>query len=516
MNSPISSVVIVGGGNAGWLTAAILASKLKSKCAESVSITLIESPNIKTIGVGEGTWPSMRRTLKSIGISESDFIVSCNATFKQGAKFVGWVTGAKNDSYYHPLMLADNAEQTDVLHAWHQHFEHIDFSKAFCVQDYTCDNGLAPKSITSPEYAAVTNYAYHLDAGLFTNFLKKHCIEKLGVKFVADDVIDVNSSINGAIDKVLTRNCGYITGDIFIDCTGFNRLLINKHYQIPFQSCKHVLAADSAIACQVPYPSTESPITSHTISTAQTAGWIWDIGLQNRRGTGHVFASDYLSDYDAEAQLTKYIKNTGGDVEKCTFKTIRFEPGHLSKFWHKNCLAIGLSAGFIEPLEASALLLIEMSANTLAEHFPANQAAMNLVADKFNQTFLYRWQRIIDFLKLHYILNQRDGQAFWQDIKQPQSIPDSLQANLNLWQHQYPCMHDFEQAIEVFPIDSYLYVLYGMGFKTQYPFKVSQLQSDLLSRQYAEIKSNFSQLERVLEPNRHLLEKIKRYGLQKI
>ncbi|WP_440906663.1 tryptophan halogenase family protein (plasmid) [Catenovulum sp. SX2] len=517
MNNAISSVIIVGGGNAGWITAAILANKLKNKCAGRVSISLIESPNIKTIGVGEGTWPSMRRTLKSIGVSETEFIKSCNATFKQGAKFVGWVSGAKNDAYYHPLMLAGEDEQFNTLHAWNHQAQpqQSAFSKAFCVQDYICELGLAPKSITTPEYASVSNYAYHLDAGLFTDFIKKHCVEKLGVKQLTDDVIEVKASVENTISAVVTKENGLVSGDLFIDCTGFKRLLINKHYQIPFKSCKTILSADSAIACQVDYANQEQAIASTTISTAQSAGWIWDIGLQNRRGVGYVFASDYISDSDAQAQLASYINNTAGNANYCTFKTIKFEPGHLSKFWHKNCVAIGLSAGFLEPLEASALLLIEMSANTLSEHFPANQSAMQLVADKFNQTFLYRWQRIIDFLKLHYLLNQRH-EPFWQDIKQAQSIPQSLQNQLELWRYQYPCVHDFEQAIEVFPLDSYLYILYGMGFKTGYPFKVSKQQKDLLLAQCSDIQLQLDHLINTLEPNRKLIEKIKKFGLQKI
>ncbi|MEM8683663.1 MAG: tryptophan halogenase family protein [Pseudomonadota bacterium] len=517
MTHQISSVVIVGGGTAGWITAGTIAAKLKAECNAGFSVTLIESPNIPIIGVGEGTWPTMRRTLRDMGIRETDFIRECNASFKQGAKFAKWTTGEEDDYYYHPLVLPQGFQDTNLVPHWLSGSNGKSFSEAVCPQEAVCEQGLAPKQITTPEYAGIANYAYHLNAGTFSEFIKNHCVRELGVRHVLDDVTYVNSRENGDIASVACKEKGEVAGDLFVDCTGFRSLLLGQHFGVPFVSRKDVLFVDTALAVQVPYASGDSDIASHTVSTAQDAGWIWDIGLSTRRGVGHVFSSAHTSEERARQQLRDYLRPTVAGVDELEFRKIPINPGHRQRFWEGNCVAVGLSAGFLEPLEASALLLVEISARMIAEQFPATRAAMDIVAKRFNQTFLYRWERIIDFLKLHYVLSARTDNKFWTDNRNPDSVPDSLQELMTLWRHQSPWHDDFDRAVEVFPAASYQYVLYGMGFKTE----ASHLGLSESSRKAAHkhFQSNQRQTEQLrasLPTNRELLNKIHEHGLQRV
>ncbi|WP_426360079.1 tryptophan halogenase family protein [Pseudocolwellia sp. HL-MZ19] len=469
MNKPIKKIVIVGGGSAGWLTAGCIAAKHMSDSNGSIEVILIESPDVKSIGVGEGTWPSMRNTLEKIGINEKQFIQECDASFKQGSKFIDWTTNDNNDSYYHPFMTPDGYNQVDLHQAWQASQSNISFADAVNVQSHICAADLAPKQIATPDYAAVTNYGYHLDAKKFADLLSKHCTTKLNVNYVLDHMVNIISEEDGDITAIETRNNGQITGDLFIDCTGSASLLLGKHYGVKFLEKKHILFNDSAIATQVPHPENSSNIASTTNSTAQSSGWIWDIALPSRRGVGYTYSSKHINDIDAETELRRYIANSIGAEKASTIETrkITFQPGHREKFWYKNCLAIGMSSGFLEPLEASALAMVELSCNMLTEEFPVNKQHMKILAKRFNERFTYRWERTIEFLKLHYVISKRTDSSYWVDNKLPSSIPDRLQELLELWQYQPPNRLDFIQNEEIFPSASYQYILYGMKFITK-------------------------------------------------
>lgn len=516
MTQSLKKIVIVGGGSAGWLSAGIIAAEHQTSGENGIEITLIESPDVATVGVGEGTWPSMRQTLKKIGVSETEFLISCDATFKQASKFDNWITGS-NDTYFHPFTVPNGYFEANIAEFWQAHSEKVSFADATTAQSHLCRQGLAPKQITSPEYAFACNYGYHLDAGKFSSFLQKHCCEKLGVKHVLDHVTKINSHKNGDIASVTSKHNGDIEGDLFIDCTGFKSLLLGEHYNIDFISQKHVLFNDTALAVHVPYPNENSPIASHTLSTAQTSGWIWDIGLPSRRGVGHVFSSAHISDDEAEQQLRSYIAPTMSREHKLAdVRKISINPGYRSKFWHKNCVAIGMSSGFIEPLEASALALIELSAKMVAEQLPANRQVMDITAKRYNDKFSYRWQRIIEFLKLHYVLSKR-CEPYWQDNKDPASIPEALQELLTLWQYQLPYGYDTHHTEELFPAASFQYILYGMGHKTQLPNRQRRDdKSQLANKFFNENIAQTHKLINALSTNRELLNKIKTYGLNKV
>jgi tryptophan halogenase len=514
MTKAIRSIVIVGGGSAGWIAAGRIAAKHQSNQANGIQVTLIESPYIKTIGVGEGTWPTMRNTLKQMGISETELLIQCDATFKQGAKFSQWVTGTKDDYYYHPLMLPQGFTAINPAPYWQQsQGQKQSYSNTVCFQEQLCEQGLAPKNITTAEYDSVANYAYHLDAGKFSNFLKEHCTKKLGVKYIADEVTVVNSAKNGDIESLTSKQHGDICGDLFVDCSGFTSLLLGQHYKIPFIDKSDVLFIDNAITVQVPYTSEASPIASHTISTAQEAGWIWDIGLTQRKGVGHVYSSRHTSKQDAERALAEYV---GPQIEQLEVRHIPIKSGHRAKFWQNNCVAVGLSAGFLEPLEASALVLIELAADMISEQLPACREVMDISANRFNQTFLYRWQRIVEFLKLHYVLSKR-SLPFWVDNRDPDTIPSELQDMLKYWRYHPPSDQDFTSNNEVFPAASYQYVLYGMGFQTDTSLSTQIYnQQKKAQRYFAQNQDIVTQVTAGLPSNRDLLNKVHKYGFQKI
>ena len=514
-NKKIKTVVIVGGGIAGWLTAGRLAADHKSSNDNGLKVVLVESPNVPIIGVGEGTWPTMRSTLIALGISETDFIRECDASFKQGAKFAKWVDASQNDFYYHPLVLPQGFTQTDMAGHWLQRQQQEEsFSNAVCYQEAICEQGLAPKTIRTPEYGAIANYAYHLDSAKFAVFLQKHCTTKLGVTHVLADVTQINSGENGDIASVTTKQKGVIAGDLFVDCTGFSSLLLGQHYNVPFKPCDDILFIDTALAVQVPYDNEDDEIASHTISTAQEAGWIWDIGLQHRRGVGYVYSSKYSSEAQARERLKEYV---GDKIASLTIRKIPIKSGHRSHFWQNNCVAVGLSAGFLEPLEASALVLVEMSAQMISQQLPQTREIMDVTAKRFNDTFLYRWGKIIDFLKLHYILSTRDDNAFWTDNRNPKTIPQSLQELMKLWRYRAPADHDFASNNEVFPAASYQYVLYGMGYKSDYSHTPYVLDDNAFAQsQFDKNKSMKAQAITNLPRNRELLNKIKRYGFSTI
>jgi tryptophan halogenase len=506
----VKRLVIVGGGSAGWLTAGVIAAEHRAKEGTGLEVTLLESPDVSPIGVGEGTWPTMRDTLRKIGVTEADFIRHCDASFKQGSKFECWVDGREHDYYFHPFVLPQGYLETNLVAGWLKRHGTTPFADLVSFQPHLCAQGKAPKQASTPEYAAVANYAYHLDAGKFGMFLREHCVANLGVRHVFDHMTGIESTANGDIAAVTTRNHGALAGDLFVDCTGLNSWLLGGHFGVPFISQQHVLFNDTALALQVPYADERATIASHTISTAQTSGWIWDIGLPTRRGVGHVFSSAHTSVEAAERALHEYLERTG-PANGATARKLAFKPGYRREFWHRNCVAIGLSAGFIEPLEASALALVELSAAMLSDEMPATREAMDIVGRRFNDFFAYRWERVIDFLKLHYVLSQRQDSDFWRDNRAASSIPDRLKELLALWRHQPPSRYDLHRVEEVFPSASYQYVLYGMGFRPE-PEGFSRRVDDLdrADEYFREAAQLTRRMLGALPSNRDLIEHIRK------
>jgi len=465
---PVKSILIVGGGTAGWLTAAFLARSLGTASGEGIRIALVESKEIGAIGVGEGTFPSIRSTLAAIGIDEARFVRECDATFKQGVKFVDWVRphgSAGSDHYFHPFNLpSQKPGGPELLPYWLQGAagDGVAFAEAATMQKRIADASHGPKRIKDGNFQGPMNYAYHFDAGRFAALLGEHA-RSLGVYHVLATVERVELDADGAIAAVVTRESGTLSADLYIDCTGFRATLIGEALGSPFRNINDVLFVDRALAIQVPYERPDAPIPSYTIATAHEAGWSWDIGLHQRRGTGYVYSSRHTDDARAEEILRSYI---GPNNEQLNSRLLKFNVGYREVQWVKNCVAVGLSSGFLEPLESSGIGLIEMAAYLIGHLFPSN-GDFAPVAKLFNEQMKARYERIVDFLKMHYCLTQRTDTQFWRDNVDLQTLPESLKEKLAMWKCRPPHRLDFIVDMEMYPPCSWQYVLYGMEFRTE-------------------------------------------------
>ena len=499
MSGDFTNMVVVGGGTAGWLSACLLAAR-----RPELHVTLVEAPGIPTIGVGEGSWPTLRNTLSVIGIDEADFLTACDASFKQGSRFDGWVDGSETDSYHHPFTPPLGGSMSELLAAWSAQASDTPFAEAMSSQAAICDRDLAPRQRGMPPYAGALNYGYHLDAAKLGAMLAQHGIAKLGIEHRRAHVSTFARGEDGLVTHLVLDDGGTIHGDFFIDCTGMAAALIGGELGVGWIDRSDVSFNDRALALQVP-TAPDSAIASQTVGTAHRAGWLWDIALPTRRGIGCVYASRFLDDSEAESILLDYVAANMPDADCAALapRQLRFATGHREKFWEGNCLAIGLSAGFIEPLEASAIVLIELSAKALAEAYPQSRGALPRLADRFNALFRYRWDRIVDFLKLHYVLSRRD-EPYWRAQRDPATIPDSLAGQLELWRDHAPSPADFPQVDEIFSAASHQYVLYGMGFPL--PADALRAPDEAALRRLAETHQRSRTLAAALPSNRTYLD----------
>ncbi|MFY8272735.1 tryptophan halogenase family protein [Pseudoalteromonas sp. SSDWG2] len=509
---PIRHVIILGGGTAGWLSANHLASKLKNSADGGVSVTLLESPDTPTVGVGEGTVPLMVHTLKEFGISETQFINECDVSFKQGIRFDSWMQASKGQEhyYYHPFdyPILDN----NNLAAWLKERQHS-FANQVGIQGQLCDQGLAPKTICCPEYQGLAAYGYHLDANKFAALLAHHATTKLGVEHQRVHVTDVQLDEEGAIKQLVDSNGALHHADLYIDCSGFASRLLGEAMKVPFIDKSEVLFVNKALAIQVPYSEPGMPLPSYTKATAQSAGWIWDIALPTRLGVGYVFSDTYTSVDDALHTLAGYLNRP---VDEVNAREIDMPVGYREKFWLKNCVAIGLAQGFVEPLEATGLLVFDATAKLLAHQFPTTTSELDPLSRRFNQYVTGMWESVIDFIKLHYAISNRDDSDFWRDNRNPDTWPVQLKDNLAHWRTHLPSHYDFAKGFDAFRLENYLYVLYGMNYPTQIkdsPFNHCSKNHHALQ---SAIAAKASHVSKQLQLNRELIEKIQMNGLSKV
>lgn len=505
-------VVIVGGGTAGWITACYLARMLSAELPGGVKITLVESEDIGIIGVGEGTFPSIRKTLSRIGLDESELIRDADATLKQGIRFANWRhEPAQNpaDHYYHPFQIADQHSDMDLLPYWLLGVAgDAKWEDVSSVQKRVIEGARAPKLITHGDYSGPLSYAYHFDAVAFAKVLRRRAIAQ-GVHHLTDTIDEVRLGDDGAIASLLARKHGALTADLYIDCTGFRAQLIGQALGSRFTSFKSQLFCDSALAMQVPYDSADAPIPSCTIATAQETGWTWDIGLHERRGTGYVYSSSHTSDARAEEILRAYI---GPAAQKLTVRKLSFEAGFRREQWVKNCVAIGLSAGFIEPLEATGIGFAEIAGVILANLFPWS-GQHELAARQFNAQMAKRYEHVIDFIKLHYCLSERRDSQFWHDNRAASSISDALQEKLTRWRFRPPSFLDIDMNHDIFTEHNWQYVLYGMGFRTDISPRAGAYRYFEDARQeFADIRQQGDYALSVMPSHRALVEQVSATG----
>ncbi|MGH8177426.1 MAG: tryptophan halogenase family protein [Steroidobacter sp.] len=514
-DNPINDILIVGGGTAGWLTAAYLAKQLGANRPDGVKITLIESSEIGILGVGEGTFPTILKTLSAIGVDEARFMRESSGAFKQGIKFVDWVHAPQNahhTHYYHPFALPRQEGGVELLPYWLMGAagEGVSFADAVTLQGKVCDAGRAPKRATDAAYRGPMNYAYHLDAGRFAALL---CDvgKELGVRRLLGNVETVNLDENGAIASLTTREHGELKAGLYIDCTGFRGQLIGRALGVPFKSKNDVLFVDRAVAIQVPYATPDAPIPPYTISTAHEAGWTWDIGLDSRRGVGYVYSSSHTDDSRAEDVLRSYIGPASRDLNA---RLLKLQIGWRERHWVKNCVAVGLAGGFLEPLESTGIIMIEAAAYMIASFFP-RAGGMAPAADLFNRLMNKRYERIVDFIKMHYFLTQRTDSAFWLDNARPATATDSLLAQLEMWRHRVPGRFDFVMDHETFALANYHFILYGMDFPTDVSAnRAAYPHLDTARQEFMRVRQASQRAVDALPRHRDLLEHVYKPGFK--
>jgi tryptophan 7-halogenase len=415
----IRRVVIVGGGSAGWMTAAALSNGLPRGC----EITLIESEEIGTVGVGEATIPPIKLFNQTLGLDESEFVRRTNGSFKLGIQFIDWAESGRR--YFHPF--GGYGRQFDVVQIHHYWMQAHAAGKAASLDEYcmawvaAAAGRFAPPGTDPRNVLSTYDYAYHFDAGLYAAFLREYA-EKRGVTRVEGKVGEVQlQGESGFVESVQLQDGRRIAGQLFIDCSGFRGLLIEGALQTGYEDWTHWLPCDRAVA--VPSVSA-GDFTPYTRSTARAAGWQWRIPLQHRTGNGYVFASRHISD---DAAATALLANLDGK-SLADPRTLRFVTGRRRKSWNRNVVAIGLASGFLEPLESTSLHLIQANIAKLLALFP-DLDFDPLVSAEFNRIAASENERIRDFLILHYYLNRRQEGELWRYCAQ-MPIPDSLQEKI--------------------------------------------------------------------------------------
>ena len=451
-------VVIAGGGTAGWMTAAAL-SKLLGK---NLDITLVESDEIGTVGVGEATIPTLHIFHQLLGLKESEVMAATNATFKLGISFENWRD--KNQDYLHSFgFLGKDCWAAKFHHFW------LKGSRMGIVQqigDYCAEHLAAREHRFATHPNQDRNHAYHMDATLYAKYLRVFA-EKFGVMRIEGKISDVRlREDNGCIDSLQLQSGAVLTGDLFIDCTGFSGLLIEKALHTGYEDWSHWLPCDRAIAVQT---ESTGEFLPYTRSIAHESGWQWRIPLQTRTGNGMVFCSRYWSDEEAIAKLTANIE--GEMLTKP--RVIAFRTGSRRKHWNKNCVAIGLSAGFIEPLESTSIHLIQRSIIRLMQLFPAG-AICQSDSDEFNEQTRQEMENIRDFIILHYHVTERADTKFWRYCRS-MSVPDSLAHRL---QHFRETGRIYKYGADLFSESSWVQVMLGQGLMPQSYHPIVDLMTD--------------------------------------
>ncbi|WMN59997.1 tryptophan 7-halogenase [Pseudoalteromonas xiamenensis] len=465
----VKKVVIAGGGTAGWMAAASLAKLL----GKTLDITLIESDQIGTVGVGEATIPTLLTLHRLLHINEQEFMAATNATFKLGIGFENWAN--KQDNYIHSFGYTGK----DCWAAGFQHFwvkgKQMGIASEF--GDY-CPELIAAKQNKFAHLSKQSlNYAYHLDASLYAKFLQTMAFEH-GAKRIEGKISQVNlNEVSGYIDSVTLDSGNTIEGDLFIDCTGFRALLIEQALHTGFDDWSHWLPANSAIAVQTMLDQEPKP---YTRAIAHDSGWQWQIPLQTRMGNGIVYCDRFIRDEDAKRTL---IENLPSDPITDP-RVIKFTTGQRRKHWNKNCVAIGLSSGFIEPLESTSIHLIQRGIVRLMQLFP--QAGIQQAdVDEFNRQTQEEVDNIRDFIILHYNATERTDSAFWRHCKNLE-IPDTLRHRIELFRETGRV---FKAGNELFGENSWTQVMMGQGIlpKAYHPI-VDVMSNDELSQFLNQIK----------------------------
>lgn len=435
----ISNILIVGGGTAGWMAACLMAHRWQNK---SLTITLIESANIGTVGVGEGSTPFLRDFFDQLGIAETTWMAACDATYKCGIEFPGWCSYKGPSSYFHPFYgEADTQCVGEFFASCQQRREGFDtptHPNDYFVNSYLAEQGKGPYKQAG--LASNIEYGYHFDAAKLGLFLAEHA-RSLGVIHLQDEVEKVNAS-NEKIASIATKSYGLLKADFYVDATGLKGLLIQQTLGEKLISYQDYLPNNSAVAISTDYSTDETSdkrfqdMKTQTLSEALEHGWMWSIPLQTRCGNGYVYSDRFITKTEAEQRLRKRLGNTDKPALH-----LSWTPGRIEQHWKNNCLAVGLSQGFLEPLEAPMLNLIQQTCESFVEHFESQDQSN--AAKQFNQTINSLIDGTRDYLQAHYLLNTRDDSEYWIKARENQHISAVLSDIIFAWDNP----GSFEQAL---------------------------------------------------------------------
>lgn len=455
LETRIRKIAIIGGGTAGWMAAAALSNTLRNRFCD---ISLVESPEIGTVGVGEATIPPIIQMNQLLGLDEDEFMRRTRATFKLGIEFVNWKR--EGERYFHPFgRYGADIGALDFVHYWRR-LRHEAGQAAGVLEEYNLPTMAAkagrfirpdpnPKNVLSN-----MAYAFHFDAGLYAQYLKEYA-EARGVRRYERRIVDVALGENGFVDAVILDGGDKLEADFFIDCSGFRGLLIEQALQTGYEDWSHWLPCDRAIA--IPCARTDDP-APYTRSTAHDAGWQWRIPLQHRTGNGHVYCSRFISDDEALAVL---LANLDGE-QLAEPKLLRFTTGRRRKFWNKNVVAVGLASGFMEPLESTSIHLVQSAISRLLNLFP-DRGFRQADIDFYNKSTAAEYELIRDFLILHYHANEKPHAPFWAACRKME-IPDTLAEKLELYKGYGRV---FRYQDELFAESSWIAVFEGQGVQPE-------------------------------------------------
>lgn len=476
-----TSIVVVGGGTAGWMSAAALSETLNPNLYK---VTLVESEQIGTVGVGEATVPHLRYFNEVLGIDENEFIRKTNATYKLGIEFIDW--GKVGSSYIHPFgIFGKPINEVSFYHYW---LKAHSMGVAQNLGDYSV--GVVAAREKKFEYpskadsvfrsaASTYSYAFHMDASLYATFLREYSEERGAVR-VEGKITSVNTNQDsGEIEAVVLDSGESIDGDFFVDCSGFRGLLIEQTLKTGYESWDHWLPCDRAVA--VPSEKIEEPIP-YTKATAKSAGWQWRIPLQSRTGNGLVYCSRYMSDEEAGGSLLSDLDSK----PLADLNYLRFQTGRRKKTWNKNCVSVGLSSGFLEPLESTSIYLIQIAITKLLEYLPSGEESVyDELRNQYNSEMLNEYEKVRDFLILHYTQTERDDSEFWKYLRS-MDLPESLTRKMALFRER-GVVEQYAKGMFMEP--SWLAVYIGQGtYPNGYHPIVDGLDEQELRKQMSDIQ----------------------------
>ncbi len=513
----IENIIIVGGGSAGWMSASYLAKALNF----DVAITVIDSEKIGRIGVGEATVPTIKSEFfDKLGLTEAEWMPHCQGTYKLGIRFADWKTPPTQggDYYYHNFGEMPTVNDIPLTHIWmKKHLEeNFDTPMAYaCYQSVAaCDLNKSPNFMDGTQ---VQHYAYHFDALALADFLRKWCLAR-GVKHISEELTHAELDDEGNIAAVVGKSGEKYYADLFVDCSGFAGFLIEKTLQEPIVEFSDSLLTDRAVALQIAQDPEKEGIRPYTSATALNAGWLWEIPLFKRAGTGYVYSSQFISDDEAESEIRGFFGEKSKNVEA---RFIKFQSRRRRRSWVKNCVSIGLASSFLEPLESTGLYFVYAALYQLVNNFP-NKQILPTIRDQFNEKIRYMVEDVKEFIIMHFKTAMREDTPFWRANRYETKMPESLQLTLERHKAGLPIRKSylsngdlyasFESQFDNFWTNSnYQCILCGVGLLPESNYPLLNYRRDIMEqgeKLFKEIASSSKKLAESLPTQYQYLQQL--------